>query len=194
MSGRLTQAQASDKLSAAALLTDVPAMAKLRPLRDQVFLEPLEEKRSDTLYVPNVEHALRGRVLAVGPGCYPYCYDGPKETRTKMWQSRKFKPTTVKVGDIVHLGGAERGGYSHFFRFTWGDRTVLVIREEDVAAVEKPAPLKMGYDGTVNYGSDGYYYVHYKAYDISTDQSVLRSLPMRYLCRETAEADKQRFC
>jgi co-chaperonin GroES (HSP10) len=116
-------------------LTDVPADKQIRPLRDWMVVQPLEAKLSTVLYVHNTARPVRGIVKAVGPGCYPKRYDHPdKHKRTKMWASRAFRPTEVKVGDVVELGGIDLGGYA-FQAFRWGDVTHILCREEDVSGV-----------------------------------------------------------
>lgn len=112
----------------------VPANCEIKPLRDQMIVEPLEWEPSKVIKVIWQGKPLRGRVLAVGPGCYPLKYDGPKGQRTKSWRSRVFVPTSVKVGDIVELGGLELRGYLHKW-FYWGDKRVILCQEADFAFV-----------------------------------------------------------
>jgi hypothetical protein len=116
------------------VLDFVPATSKLRPLRDVIVVEPLKWQPSKTLEVVYDGKPLRGIVRAVGPGCYPKRYDGPKGKRTKSWDSTQFRPCDVKVGDIVELGGLELGGYLHQ-TFMWGTTECVLCREEDVAIV-----------------------------------------------------------
>jgi len=105
-------------------------------LRDQLIVEPLDVVYSRVLIVSARTKPLRGIVKAVGPGCYPKLYDHrEKSKRTKMWDSLRFQPTEVKVGDIVHLGGLDLGGYA-FEQFWWGDRIHLHCREADVCGIE----------------------------------------------------------
>lgn len=114
----------------------IPADVKLRPLRDQMIVEPIDVMYSRLLIVNSNTKPLRGIVKAIGPGTFPKLYDHPdKQKRTKMWDSTRFRPTEVKVGDIVHLGGAEIGGYS-FETFYWGDKIHLHCTEKDVCGIE----------------------------------------------------------
>lgn len=123
----------------------IPASSRIRPLRDQIVVEPLSHNPSSVIeVVDNHTKPLRGRVLAVGPGCYPWLYKGkdgrwsqsvPKGERTAQKPSPAFRPCDVKVGDIVELGGLEIGGYLHP-KVRWGDKEVVICREEDVAGVE----------------------------------------------------------
>lgn len=119
--------------------TVVPAECTIRPLRDQIVLEPLKWRPSAILTVVWQGKPLRGRVLAVGPGRYPLKYNGPKGKRTKSWLGNRFIPTQVKVGDIVELGGLDIRGYL-FQTFLWGAREVVMVREADVVFVDEEAP------------------------------------------------------
>ena len=115
--------------------TSIPATAKLRPLRDQVIVEPLNVVLSHTIITHEDTKPLRGIVKAVGPGHYPKVYDHEeKHRRTKMWDSDVFQPTTVKVGDVVELGGFGHQGYS-FQTLRWGDVEHLICREADISGV-----------------------------------------------------------
>lgn len=113
----------------------IPQSEGIRCLRDQIVVETLEWRPSQIVEVVYFGKPLRGRVLAVGPGCYPKNYDGPKGRRTKMWESKAFRPTDVKIGEVVELGGLELGGYIGFTTFRWGQKQCLMCREEDVTGV-----------------------------------------------------------
>jgi co-chaperonin GroES (HSP10) len=113
------------------LLTFVSADERIRPLRDQIVVEPLPAH--ETLETPGWK-PIRGKVLAVGPGCYPKRYNGPKGARSKSWDSKAFRPCDVRVGDLVELGGKEIGGYL-FTTVRWGAKEVVVCREEDVNGI-----------------------------------------------------------
>ena len=115
-------------------ITCVPAEASIRPLRDNIVIEPLEWKPSTTIEVVYHGKPLRGRVVAIGPGRYPKLYNGPKGQRSKTWDSKSFRKTEVKVGDIVELGGLEIRGYL-FSTVRWGSKEVIVCSEQDVAIV-----------------------------------------------------------
>ncbi len=112
-------------------LTFVPKGSKVRPLRDQVFVEPLEYP--SRIQVTGFK-TLRGIVRAIGPGCYPKLYDGPKGRRSKSWLSKAFRPCDVKVGDTVELGGVEIGGYL-FQSVRWGDKDCIICQEADIALI-----------------------------------------------------------
>lgn len=113
------------------LLTFVPRGASIRPLRDHIVVEPLP--LNPTLIVTGFR-PVRGKVLAVGKGIHPKRYNGRKGVRTKSWDSKAFRPCDVKVGDVVELGGFEIGGYLNQM-VRWGDKEVVVCREEDVAII-----------------------------------------------------------
>ena len=115
--------------------TAIPASAKLRPLRDQIIVEPLPILHSRVIVVVEQTKPVRGIVKAVGPGCYPKVYDhADKHTRQKMWDSPVFRQTMLRVGDVVELGGYDLRGYS-FQTLMWGDVMHIICREEDVSAV-----------------------------------------------------------
>lgn len=115
--------------------TAIPADAKIRPLRDQLIVEPLNVVLSQTIITHEDTKPLRGIVKAAGPGHYPKCYDHEeKHRRTKMWDSDVFHPTQVKVGDVVELGGYGIGGYS-FQTLHWGEKLHIICREADVSGI-----------------------------------------------------------
>lgn len=111
------------------------AEAKVRPLRDQIVVEPISWPFSQILEVVYTGRPLRGKVKAVGPGVYPKRYNGPKGQRSKSWDSKQFRPCDVKVGDVVQLGGLSLGGYL-FPTFRWGGIEHVICREADVTGIE----------------------------------------------------------
>jgi len=113
----------------------VPAQAKIRPLRDQIILEPLPWPFSDIIDVVYTGRPLRGKVKAIGPGTYPLKYNGPKGKRTKSWQGKAFRPCDVRVGDIVQIGGLSIDGYL-FPTFRWGKVEHVICSERDVTGIE----------------------------------------------------------
>jgi co-chaperonin GroES (HSP10) len=118
-------------------ITTIPADAKIRPTQDHIVVEPLETTLSNIIVILNEHKPVRGTVLAVGPGIYPKRYDHPdKQRRTKFWDGKTFRPTEIKVGDVVNLGGLEIGGYA-FQTFYWGSKLCLMAQERDVALVEE---------------------------------------------------------
>ena len=116
--------------------TRVPADQRIRPLRDQIIVEPRERKFSAILEVIDESRPVWGIVRAVGPGCYPKRYNSDeKHKRSKVWDSKAFRPTQVRVGDAVYVGNY---AYDSFY---WGDALCLWCREEDVCWVGDPAEL-----------------------------------------------------
>lgn len=113
----------------------LPAQAKIKPLRDQIILEPIPWPFSEVLEVVYRGRPLRGKVKAIGPGTYQKRYDGPKGRRSKSWDSKHLTPCDVKVGDIVQLGGLSIDGYL-FPTFRWGNQEHVVCREADVTVIE----------------------------------------------------------
>jgi co-chaperonin GroES (HSP10) len=111
----------------------VPADHDLRPLRDQIVIEPLPWRPSKIIEVAS-SRKVRGKVLAVGPGANMKKYNGTKATRTSFTYSKHFTPLTVKPGDIVELGGLEIGEYLHK-TVMWGATRVIICQEADVAFV-----------------------------------------------------------
>jgi co-chaperonin GroES (HSP10) len=124
----------------------IPADCVLKPMRDQMIVQPINVVHSKVLIVPPHQSKLvRGKVLAIGPGHYPLQYldkDGnknaPRGKRAKIAAGEVFVPTEVKVGDIVHLDGRNTGK-SAFDCFYYGDKYCLHAREADVAGVEDGA-------------------------------------------------------
>lgn len=114
--------------------TDVlGAGERIRPLRDQLLVEPLDWQPSALIQVAGDERRpMRGIVRAAGPGCYPKIYN---KDRSKCWDSKVFRPTQVKVGDTVELGGIEIDGYD-FPQVMVDSRMHILCREEDVCFVE----------------------------------------------------------
>lgn len=128
-------------------VTFVPAEKKLRPLRDVIIVEPLDGNLSAIIEVIHECKPVRGIVKAVGPGHYANVYldkwgdklpDHKRKERKQLAAGTHFRPTTVKVGDVVNLGGLNIGGYN-FDSFYWGDRLHLICREADVAGIEESA-------------------------------------------------------
>jgi co-chaperonin GroES (HSP10) len=113
----------------------IAADQMIRPLRDQIVLEPLPWRPSAIIDVAS-DRKVRGKVLAVGPGTNAKKYDGPKGKRTKYTYSKHFTPLSVKVGDTVELGGLEIGEYLHQ-TFMWGTRQVIICQENDVAFIHE---------------------------------------------------------
>lgn len=127
------------------LLTWIRADEQIRPLRDQIVIEPLPLDLNTHLTVVYRGKPVRGIVRAAGPGLYcrkyfdsngnPTSRRGDRKT-SKL--SRYFRPCDVKVGDVVDIGGLDIGGYL-FPLIRWGAMDVVICREEDVALVDEEA-------------------------------------------------------
>lgn len=118
----------------------IPASAQVRPLRNQLILEPLPWPFSKTIEVVYEGRPIRGKVLAAGKGTYSKKYDGPKGKRSKSWDSKHFRPCDVKVGDIVQLNNiTEDDGRIDgmlFQTFRWGNKDCVICTEDDVTGIE----------------------------------------------------------
>lgn len=110
----------------------------LRMLRDQILLKPLAWEPSKLIEVVRHGRALRGKVMAIGPGHHPTKRrKHPDGKRTMVDYSRHFRPTEVKVGDVVELGGLnifDGKGYD-FTEVLVGNEAMLICTERDVAMV-----------------------------------------------------------
>lgn len=129
------------------LLTWIRADEQIRPLRDQIVIEPLPLSLNTSLEVIYRGKPVRGRVLAVGPGLHRRKYFDSQGQHTERRGDRKtsklsrhFQPTEVKVGDIVDFGGLEFDGYL-FPRVRWGDIDTVICREADVCVVVQSEAL-----------------------------------------------------
>lgn len=127
------------------LLTFVRADEQIRPLRDQLFIEPLPLDLKTSLNVVYRGKPVRGIVRAAGPGLHPKKYLDSRGNPTQRRGDRKtavlskhYRPCDVKVGDVVDIGGLDIGGYL-FPVIRWGDWDVVICREEDVTLVDEGA-------------------------------------------------------
>lgn len=112
----------------------LPAGTKLRLTGDRILLRPLEWDASKIIVAIRRGRAVRGEVIAVGPGRYPKKY---AKDRSKYTLSRHFLPTEVKPGDVVELGGLnvfDGNGYM-FPEVVIGTERLLLCQEQDVAVV-----------------------------------------------------------
>ena len=116
----------------------IKSVNNVRLLGDRILVRPLKWQPSKILEVVRFGRPLRGEVMAVGPGHHPLKYRrGPKGPKQFMDYSRHFRPTEVKVGDIVELGGLnvfDGVGYK-FSEVLVGVETMIVCSERDVAGV-----------------------------------------------------------
>lgn len=129
------------------LLSFVRADEQIRPLRDQIVIEPLPLDLNTSLSVVYRGKPVRGIIRAAGPGRYPVKYLDSQGNPTQRRGDRKtrilskhFRPIDVKVGDVVDIGGLDIGGYL-FPLIRWGEMDVVICREEDIALVCEPEPI-----------------------------------------------------
>lgn len=109
--------------------------ATIRPLGDRMFVRPLPGVTSSILHVVHEGKALRGTVVAIGPGYrLKRLYRNSCGEVVKSGETGRIRPTEVKVGDVVELGGKEIGGYN-FPRVNIGNVEHIICQEQDVAAV-----------------------------------------------------------
>jgi co-chaperonin GroES (HSP10) len=114
-----------------------------RPLEDRMFLRPLEWDASNIVIAIRHGRPVRGEVMAIGRGHYPIRYiagydkQGRYSSRAKMVRSDHFRPTEVKIGDVVELGGlnAFDGEGFKFEEVLYNGERCLICTERDVAGV-----------------------------------------------------------
>ena len=125
------------RLNDAASLTHIAPGETLRPLRDQLIVKVIPPQWSSAIQVEYRGEALRGEVIAKGPGTYLNWHQRGKRDGKDYHTVRPgktFTPTEVKVGDVVELGGLEIGGYL-WQRINYRGAECVICREQDVAAV-----------------------------------------------------------
>jgi len=108
----------------------------IRLLGDRILLRPMEWDANQIVIAIRHGRPVRGQILAVGPGHNPIKY---KNGRSKMDYSRHFRPTEVKVGDVVELGGLniyDGKGYE-FQDIIYNGEPCLICTERDVALVRE---------------------------------------------------------
>lgn len=142
------------------LLTWIPADQQIRPLRDQILIEPLPLDLNSSLEVVYRGKPVRGIVRAVGPGRYPIKYldslgrpTQKRGDRKTLILSKHYRPCDVKVGDVVDIGGLDIGGYL-FPLIRWGAMEIVICREEDVALVDEDETSYLNASGTGNVQSE----------------------------------------
>lgn len=110
----------------------------LRPLHDNLIVQPLDWDASQVLVAIRRGRPVRGKVIAAGPGAYRKRYNAD---RSKMWDTNVFVPTEVKPGDVIELGGLNVfDGQGYAFPEVWVDGAKrFVCCEKDVAIVREAA-------------------------------------------------------
>src|SRR3989338_4300801 len=98
---------------------------KIRPLRDNILLEPLkEERKKGGIILPDTvekDRPEKGRVLAVGPG--------------KIDKDGKRIPMEVKKGDIVLFTKYGPNEIKVEDKKTGKEVEYLIAKEEDILAI-----------------------------------------------------------
>lgn len=117
----------------------IPEDATIRPLGDRIFVRPLAPLTSKVVHVVHESRALRGVVVAVGPGYrQKRRYKNSRGEVVKIGETGRVIPTEVKVGDVVELGGLELGGYS-FPKVVIGTVEHIIAQEQDVTMIVEHA-------------------------------------------------------
>ena len=110
----------------------------IKPMREKIIVKPLPPALSQTIAADWNGEAVRGQVIAVGPGTYPRIhtkgFKNGQPFRT-VRDLKAFRPCDVKVGDIVQLGGMEIGGYLWPHIMINGEDHII-CSEQDVAGIE----------------------------------------------------------
>ena len=120
----------------------------MRMTSDRILLKPLDWSGEDVhgagsvIAVVRSGRALRGIVAAIGPGHYPSTKRTKRpDGRVNVGESKHFRPTEVKVGDVVEIGGLnafDGAGYQHTEVLYNGEKH-LICSERDVAVVREQA-------------------------------------------------------
>ena len=115
----------------------IPPGTKLRPLRDQIVVKVEDLKLSETILANWSGKPVQGTVVAVGPGRFPTLHTrGKRDGKDfhEVRESKHFQRTELKVGDKVHLGGLQFGGYL-FQQVGIDGLPHIICQEADVAVV-----------------------------------------------------------
>lgn len=116
---------------------------KLRMTSDRLLVAPLDWDHG-CKHIIAIRHGdpVRGIVREVGPGHNPVCKrtnfkrDGNQMQRIEF--SKRFRPTEVKVGDIIELGGLnifDGKGYPIVQDVIYNGEYCIIIQERSVACV-----------------------------------------------------------
>jgi hypothetical protein len=112
---------------------------QIKLLGDRILIRPLAWEPSKIIEVVRHGRPLRGEVMAVGPGHNPLKYRKVNGKKL-MDYSKRFRPTEVRVGDVVELGGLnifDGKGYE-FPQVMVGLESMLIATERDVVGVVGP--------------------------------------------------------
>ena len=111
---------------------------RIRPLRDVIIIKPIAPKFSGVIETVWQGKPIKGEVIASGPGRYPNKHKRGEKDGKKFHtieSSKHFRQMDVKVGDIVHLEGMDRGGVPHQTVNVHGVECVM-CSEQDITGVE----------------------------------------------------------
>jgi co-chaperonin GroES (HSP10) len=128
----------STTLPTHACITFIAPDERLRPLRDVIVVKPIPPVFSETIEADWRGKPVRGTVVAAGPGTWPYKHSrGDKDGKRfhTVRESSQFRPTEVKAGDLVQLGGLEKDGYDFQSVIIDGVECVLAT-EKDICGIE----------------------------------------------------------
>lgn len=111
-----------------------------RMLRDRLLIRPIEWDASKTIVAIRQGRAVRGEVIAAGPGSYPKRHvKGVRDGKPfhKTYETEIFVPTEVTPGDIVELGGLNAfDGHGYAFQEVLVNNVMhFICQEADVAIV-----------------------------------------------------------
>jgi len=113
----------------------IDPQATIKPLGDRMFVRPLPGITSSILHVVHEGKALRGTVVAIGPGYrLKRIYRNSRGEAIKSGETGRVRRCEVRVGDVVELGGKEIGGYS-FPRVNIGTVEHIICQEQDVCGI-----------------------------------------------------------
>lgn len=120
----------------------------LRMMGDRILVKPLPWEgeavhgEGSRIAVVRNGNTLRGVIKAVGAGHNPIKYKtNAQGKKAQMDYSKRFRPTEVKVGDVVELGGLNQfdgRGYS-FTEVLYNGEKHLICSERDVCIVREAA-------------------------------------------------------
>lgn len=118
----------------------------LRMRGDRILLKPLDWEGEEVhgagsvIAVQRSGRPLRGVVRAVGPGIHPVSKRIKSGNSQRIEFSKHFRPTEVRIGDVVELGGLnifDGKGYQ-FPEVILNGEKCLVVTERDIAGVRNP--------------------------------------------------------
>ena len=110
----------------------------IRMMHDRILLQPMDWDASQTIVAIRHGRPVRGKVICVGPGHNPIKYKpNAQGKRAQMDYSKHFRPTEVKVGDVVELGGLNQydGKGYQFTEILYNGKPHLICSERDVCIV-----------------------------------------------------------